>query len=631
MGFSLPYGLLSLGFLLVLFWLYLRERRERPLEVPSLLAWRAVREETERIRFRPDLLFLLRVALLLLLGLAVARPYWSSPAAAVAAGRAVFVFDTSASMQTIEAGERRFDRARRKARDVLAALDPTEEVMLIAVDAHPRIVVAFTRDRSSIERAVEELEPGDGPTRLLLGIQLARASRGAGAIEIDVFTDVARTDLGVALSAGERLRTFRFGHTDDNVAIAALRVVQSPFQGPGEARAYAVVKNYAHAEKDVGLRVTLGAREILRQDFRLPPRESRAIPIRPLAEAGRLEARLEVADALRVDNHALAYVRPVRPIRLLLVTTSAEMGEDLRTLAKAVPAFALRQRSPSDVQPQDLAAADVAIFHGWVPQGPVASNALFVYPPAQNALFPVRGDVVGAQILDWDESDAILRDVRYVEALPLEHARMIRLPPWAHLLIESRARTEESRASDEEFPLAFAGTLGNRRVVCFAFDLIGRSLVKSENLSLLVLALNSLRWLTPLDPALPVQVDVGDTYRETLARPQRILVSSPDGSTEERPEVAEVVLDVSRSGETKLSFGGERRTIYGNLFDPEESDVGRPGPATEEVVDEGTAPARTTTARLIHELGRPLYRFAVALLFVEWLLAWWRRRRAHVE
>src|SRR5262249_29259097 len=156
----------------------------------------------------------------------------------------VLVFDTSASMQTVEGRERRFDQARRKAGEVLSGLDQSVEVMMIAVAAHPRVVVSFTRDRSVLARALEGLDPAEGPTRLSLGVQLAHSlTHGGKSLEIDVFTDLPRDEVAFTPSNGERLRYFRFGRSDDNVAIAALRVYQNPFQDADEARGYAIVRN----------------------------------------------------------------------------------------------------------------------------------------------------------------------------------------------------------------------------------------------------------------------------------------------------------------------------------------------------------------------------------------------------
>jgi len=623
MGFSSPIGLAALIFVGLLVLLHLRRRLQREVEVSSLLLWEAVRDEPRRGRFRPNVLFALQVVLLGALGIAVARPYWSEQAAPVGGGRTVLVFDVSASMQTIEGGERRFDQARRKAGELIAGLGGDVEVMMIAVAAHPRVVVAFTRDRSALARALEALEPSDAPTRLSLGIQLAHsAAAGRGPLEIDVFTDLAGETVGFSPSAGERLRFFRFGRTDDNVALAALRVYQNPFQDAGEARGYALVKNFAHQPKELALHVTLASKPVLDETLHLGARESRVVPIRRLAETGRLEAWLDVADALGVDNRALAFVQPARRIRVLAVSDSAAVLSDLNALAHAVPAVDLRHVTPGEFRAEEARLAEVAIFHGFVPAEPMRANTLYLYPPATNSLFRSDRDVVGAQILDWNETDPILHDLRYVEALPLDRARILALPPWAHTLIASRA---EGR----DFPLAFAGETGGRRIVCFAFDLSGRSLVKSENLSLLLLMLNALRWLTPPDPNAPVQVDVGDSYREALSAPLPLTVTAPDGRSENRPAKQQISLEIGRVGEYRLVAGSERRTVYANLFDTDESDIGRErGPGEEILEGAAAAPGAIVAASLLHELARALLIAGLLLGLVEWGYWSWLERRA---
>jgi hypothetical protein len=380
------------------------------------------------------------------------------------------------------------------------------------------------------------------------------------------------------------------------------------------------VQNYARKPKDLEIHVALDAKPVLDQTLHLDARESRVVPIAPLSRPGRLEARLEVADALEVDNRALAIVRPARRIRVLAVSPSAAILADLQALARGVPALEVRTMAPGEFRPQEESRADVAVFHDFVPPGTAATNALYVYPPSANPLFPSERDVVAAQIFDWNEADPVLHDLRYLEALPLARSRMVDLPAWAHVLIASRA-------DGREFPLAFAGQEGARRVICFAFDLQGRSLVRTENLSLLLLTLNALRWPTPPDPALPVQLDVGESFRETLAEAAPFHVIAPDGSTEEHAATRRLAVEMARAGEYRIDVGVGRRTIYANLFDGDESDVGRIDPPGDEVVT-GEAVVPSVSATLLHEFGSVLSIAGLLLALGEWTYwAWLERRR----
>ncbi|MEA2626489.1 MAG: hypothetical protein QOD06_2534 [Candidatus Binatota bacterium] len=620
MGFSFPLGLLALVALAVLVWIYLRERRQRPIDVASLLLWEPVREEVKRGRFRPDLLFWLQALLLAALALGLAEPYRVEESAAVSNARTALVFDVSTSMQAAEGGARRFDLARDEAREVLAALEPNAEVMAVAVGSRARVIAPLTRDRGAVAAAIETLEPTGGLSRLAFGVQLARAAREPGSpFEIDVFTDLPESESAIPLEPGERLRYFRVGTSDRNVAVTALRVYQNPFEEGGGARAYALVRNFSASSQHADLGVTLGGRPLLSDSLDLGARETRVVPIRSLPAAGRLEARLNVGDALEADDRAIAFVRPFRPLRVLAVTRDPELAFDLRALNEAVPAFRLRLVAASDLSPQDIEAADVAIYHGFVPTGGIQSASLFVYPPADGPLFPSEREVVDARILDWNDRHPLFENLRYVEALPLKHARQIALPEWGHPLITSQA-------GGTEFPLAFAGEVDGRRVMVFAFDLSGHSIRESENLSVLLLLLNAIRWLVPPDPALPVQVDVGQSYRETLPEAVPVRVSQPNGDTVPRPATRRIEVAIDQPGEYEISLDGTRRAIYANLFDADESDIGRPEGPTEVVHESNAGEAKAPQrARVLHPFGSWMYAAALAVLVLEWLVAGLRK------
>ena len=167
--------------------------------------------------------------------------------------------------------------------------------------------------------------------------------------------------------------------------------------------------------------------------------------------------------------------------------------------------------------------------------------------------------------------------------------------------------------------LAFAGETNGRRVVCFAFDLAETSLRRSDHLSLVLFVLNALRWLTPPDPSWPLAVDVGETFRDSLPAPPEVSIVGPHGHRETRPALARMDIAIDEVGEHQLSVGAAKRTILGNLFDADESNIGR----TEdegEFTREGEVVKTTlvTAPGATRDLAGPILLFVLAILLLEW-------------
>jgi hypothetical protein len=221
-------------------------------------------------------------------------------------------------------------------------------------------------------------------------------------------------------------------------------------------------------------------------------------------------------------------------------------------------------------------------------------------------------------ILDWREGHEILQNLRYVEALPLKKARVLALPSWAQVLISSRTQTGE-------VPLALTGEKDGHRVVCLAFDLGRGNLTNSDNLTLLLLFLNTVSWLLPHAPDAPMVVSTGETFFLPSDAAQDSPRFTPPSGRETPIEGGAV--EVEKVGVYRLTGSRYHAALYANLFDEDESDIGR---------GEADAPAATVAAEahapqeivqtVPEEFGRSLYYGAAALLLLEWLYALWRYR-----
>ena len=103
------------------------------------------------------------------------------------AARLLLLIDASGSMN----GDLKINSTRMAAIQILAALDPQDEVALAGFDHKYWGVVAFTRDRSAIQRGFEELQPF-GATALHDALDQAShdlASHGEGRRAVVVITD----------------------------------------------------------------------------------------------------------------------------------------------------------------------------------------------------------------------------------------------------------------------------------------------------------------------------------------------------------------------------------------------------------------------------------------------------------
>lgn len=615
MGFTNPLALTFAGLYLVLVALYLWERHRRSVDVPSLLLWQTIPDAVVRTsRFRPDLLFVLQALLLGLLVAGFARPHWSARSSTLAPGRNIFVLDVSASMQAEEAGGTRFAQARRDLRDRISRLPEGAEMMIIAAGDAPWVAADLSTDRSAVLRHLDELEPTDCGADLNVAVALARraAERADLPARIEVFTDLPPSRISPAWQ-GE-VSVHQVGETDDNLAIEGLQVFQGRFQDFREARAQVAVRNHSHREAHGFLNVQVEDETVTRRGFSLGPGSLRGFPVEQLPRPGVLHVELEVDDALAADNHAWGWIRPVGPLRVLVVSDRPRLAADLASIARATPNLEFHLVSPDEYAGGALPAADIVLLHRYADTKPPRAATIYVAPARRGALFDVEGEAAQVPILDWNAEHPALRGLSPHLAFPLRHARILSLAPSMESLLTGRA-------DGRDLPLVFAGEAEGHRVAGLAFDLVEERLLRADNVDLLLLFLNLLDWLAPSDPAVAL-VRTGSV--EVIELPPELapLVVDPHGRTWTVPRGEPVSIETRWAGEYRVFANGSSRRVLASLIDPVESDIGR----TAERVSLSTRMVGGSVARGDgSHFGAWMYAAAAALFFLEWMVA---RRRA---
>jgi hypothetical protein len=615
MGLSNPFGLLFAPLYAVLIALYLWEHGRHVIDVPSLMLWEAVPEETIHTgRPRVDRLFVLQLLLLTLLIGALADPFLKLHGAGTAPTRHVFVLDISASMQARDGTETRLEAARRALQERLQKLPEQDEAMLITAADRPRVVSAFTRQHDELVRRLEAIEPVDTGTNLPIALAVASsaAARSDRVTTIEVFTDMRPSDLGEQWNRKARL--VEVGSSDDNVALQGLEVMSSRFQDYREARLRVTVRNFSHHNAHGFLDVDVEGEVLTREGFSLAPLADRTFIVEGLPRPGIVRAVLDTDDALAVDNIAYAWVPPSRTLDVLVVSHQSPFHAELDTIARATPNLRFHFMEPDEYTPGIEANADVVLFRRFVPAVEPLRPSLFLYPAVGEHLFAVLGDVENIDVLDWNDRHPVLRNLRPVTPNPLKHVRLLDRPAWADTLLASRNQTGE-------IPIAFAGERRGHRVACLAFDPADEQILSADNVPMLLFFLNLLDWLAPQEEDVSV-VRTGDVAAWTGLPTVPLHVQDPDGRSlviDTEPGTSTTNIEVLHAGEYHIAVGGQRRRILANLFDPVESKIGRPAPQPERPPDPAANFAQAP--QRIADSAPWLLLLVIALFALEWFVA----------
>ena len=303
--------------------IHLFYRRAEP--VVEFAAMRYLRqapvEQSRRRRLRELVLLALRVAALVLLACAFARPYLSAAAASASDAVTAILIDTSASVT----GPGQFDRVRDRAAALIREAPATHAVTVLSFARTAEVMTPVSFDRAGALAAVAQLKPGSGATRYKTALQRTAQELDGRAGRIVVVTDLQQsgwdtTDGGVPENVSVELEEIEGPST--NAAVTALRV-----EG-GDA--VAVVQNYSSqpAIEQVLFAVDgrrLGAVAVTAQ----PGSNAEARVSLGTIESGALSASISDREGFLADNVRHAVLDPASAVSVLGLTASGRPAESL--------------------------------------------------------------------------------------------------------------------------------------------------------------------------------------------------------------------------------------------------------------------------------------------------------------
>lgn len=600
---------------------YLLKRKRVVKLVASTLLWQKFLAETQASapfqRLRHNWLLWLQLLFLLLIVLALARPYFAGRTSDAALQ--VVILDASASMQSKDGSPTRFDTARSEALKLVDALrtglgGENGQMLVMVAGANAEVKQSATSEKSALRRALESARPTDSPTRLTEALHVAETlTRDKTQAEIHLFSDGAGVDLSEFENKDLRLIFHRIGQQTNNLGIVALDVKANP-ENPAQRALFTSVANHSGVPVEASLELRFNDRLVESKSVTLAA--TNTTPVVFLASQDRdgvFSVRLNHEDVLAADNEARVISRLPLPVRVLLVTRGNRFLE--KALAAAGPNVELSTATDFTTAADRF---DVVVLDDVTPTVWPTANLLAFHVADTNWFSGPMGVIEGPPVVDWRNTHPLLRFVNFDNVL-IAQALSVTTPTWAVALVDS-----------PEAPLVLAGELGRQRLVWVAFDALQSTW--PLRVSFPIFVANAVDWLNPATvAAAQLSIRAGEAFRLPLSGDgtsptngvARVVL--PGGGERTLPVEAgarELVFgDTARQGIYRVQWGTNEVSFAVNLLDAAESNI---APRDELSLGRRGEVAATSLKRANLEYWRWFALAGFAVMMGEW---WWFHRR----
>ena len=379
MSFLAPLFLVGLAALAIPVLIHLTQREKKQIQAfPSLMFVRRIPYKSVQCRrIHNWLLLLVRLAALLLIVAAFARPLIDRTGAVAAPGagarEVVVLLDQSYSMGYGD----RWARARAAAREALNGLGSTDRGSLVLFSSGTEIALRADSERTKLVAAIPATPPTSGATRYAPALKVAGSilaesplPRREAILVSDFQRGGWRGEEGSHLPPGAVLTPVSVGGRADapNVAVTAVSLARSTFSSQERVVVTAAVVNRAAQPFSGGtLSLEIGGRAIQTERLDVPADGSVSVAFMPFSVTGRnMRGTVRVsADALPADNAFNFVVSPAVPVRVILVDRGGAAGLYL-TRALSIgdaPRFETTVRLPDAIAEQDLQPGNVVLLN----------------------------------------------------------------------------------------------------------------------------------------------------------------------------------------------------------------------------------------------------------------------------
>jgi hypothetical protein len=340
-----------------------REPEQRVKFTAVHLLRRAPVELSSRRRLRELLLLALRVAALLLLAFAFARPFMAS-AIGTMGGTTVIALDTSMSMSA----PGQFEKARQLARRTIDGVSAGSLVAVVTFADGAQVASQPSGDRAAAISAIDAAQPGAGATSFRAGLNAAVDLMRGRPGRIVVVTDLQETgwDAGDRVSVPDsvRVEVADIGAAPDDLAVTAARVsgdrIVATVRNTGSKPADAHLRLNVHEAADPSSSTRVAAESTVPVGGGQTATASFAVP------KGRW-ASVSVDDptGAAADNTRYVVLDSAAKPTVLLVTTAGDLSREAFYLEQALAAsgpdgraYAVEAVAASELSAWDQARMD---------------------------------------------------------------------------------------------------------------------------------------------------------------------------------------------------------------------------------------------------------------------------------
>jgi hypothetical protein len=279
----------------ILFYFFRKQYEEK--KIPSNLLWEQVLNEWQASpwlkKLQQNLLFWIQILALLLLMLALVRPFWLQKD--LQGEHLIFIIDPSASMSAEWEDSTRFEQAKEEMLRLAGQLSG-QEVTLIKAGVKPEILLSKESDVNAIKKSMKELQLTYDHESMEKAVSLAASLSTGKDTAIHIFSDSVSKKV---LSGVETyVEVHNFGGELNNVALLSFGVAPVGEQISGVA----VLENQSPKEQAFTFEIHSEKELLFEEKVTVKGQEQFVLPITKLPEKPYYEAAIKVDDGYQVDN-----------------------------------------------------------------------------------------------------------------------------------------------------------------------------------------------------------------------------------------------------------------------------------------------------------------------------------------